>query len=156
MIVGNGTDKPRLQSLANELNLNDYVLFTGEIPDIEIVQLYVACELFIMPSKEVKEGKKLKIEGFGIVYVEAGACGKAVIAGKSGGTAEALIDGVTGLLIDTDEKSISNAIIKLLKDDGLRKKMGMAGRQRVVEEMGAEKIANKIDEILRSSIKSTR
>jgi len=99
---------------------------------------------------------KLKIEGFGIVYVEAGACGRPVIAGKSGGTNEAVIDGVTGLLIDTDEKSISDAILNLLKDAGLRNKMGLSGRRRVIEEMEAGKIAKRIDEILRSRIKSTK
>jgi phosphatidylinositol alpha-1,6-mannosyltransferase len=153
IIAGDGTDRARLEAFVNSLSLNDYVIFAGRVSDNELAQLYAVCEFFIMPSKEVKEAKKLKIEGFGIVFAEAGACGKPVIGGKSGGIEEAVIDGITGLLVDTNEHSIAEAITKLLKDKPLCQKLGMEARRRVVQEMAVHKVANKIDNFLVASLK---
>jgi phosphatidylinositol alpha-1,6-mannosyltransferase len=86
-----------------------------------------------MPSRTLPG--RGEIESFGISYLEAGACGKPVVAGRGGGTAEAVEDGVTGLLVDPwDPEDVARAVIRLLKDGDLARRLGMAGRQRALEE----------------------
>lgn len=106
-IVGSGEQLEYLQGKARDLNVSSYVQFLSEIDDSELIQCYQQCDLFILPNRA--DGND--IEGFGMVLAEAQACGKPVIAGKSGGTADALRDGKTGMLIDcTDPANIAYAI----------------------------------------------
>ncbi|MGY4706903.1 glycosyltransferase family 4 protein [Candidatus Bipolaricaulota sp. J31] len=107
VLVGTGTDVPRIKSLVKKLNLEDHVIFTGFVPNEEIVDHYNLCDVFVMPSKG---------EGFGIVFLEALACGKPVIAGNKDGSRDALLDGDLGLLVDPDNvDEIAEAIINVLK-----------------------------------------
>lgn len=92
------------------------------------------------------------IESFGISFLEANACGKPVIAGRSGGTADAVIDGETGLLVDPhDVDAIASAIILLLTDRDLACRIAENGRRRVERELSWEKVGEKLDGILRDA-----
>ena len=92
------------------MGLGDKVQFLDEIDDSELIQCYQQCDVFILPNRS--DGND--IEGFGMVLVEAQAAGKAVIAGDSGGTAETMKLGETGLVVDcTQPARIAEAIINL-------------------------------------------
>jgi len=102
---------------------------------------YELCDIFIMPSREINGD----FEGFGIVYLEANLAGKPVIAGRSGGVADAVIDNLNGLLINPeDPNEISQAIIKLAENPELRKKLGERGKERVLNEFNWQKQIEKI------------
>lgn len=91
VIVGEGDELPRLRALAGRLGVRDAVVFAGRAPDAELPAYYNACDLFVMPSTG---------EGFGIVFIEALACGKPVIAGDAGGSRDAVLDGGLGRLAE--------------------------------------------------------
>jgi len=132
LIVGDGPYKTNLEKLTQKMHLNNYVTFLGFIPDSEVPQYYAICDVSVMVSREIKE--KGDVEGFGIVYLEANAMKKPVVAGKSGGVEDAVEDGVNGLLVEPEDvDQIGGAIIRLLKDDELRNKLGEKGYQRVKE-----------------------
>ncbi len=147
LIVGSGPEKKRLKRLVEDLDLKEKVIFAGFVSDEELPKCYAACDLFIMPSREIKE--KGEVEGFGIVYLEANACGKPVIGGRSGGVEDAIIDGVTGFLVTPlDKDEISRTLIRLLKDESLAKRLGRNGRMRIESELNWKNIAGKIQKTL--------
>ncbi len=155
LIVGRGDDMERLKALVRDLGLEKKVIFAGYVPDEDLLQYYNACDLFIMPSREKMEedGKGKKVEGFGIVFLEANACGKPVIGGRSGGIEDAVIDGVTGLLIDPENiDEIAGAIIRILTDDVLARKLAMQGKMRVENELSCEKAVAKVKEVANSMV----
>ena len=134
-IVGTGDDQPRLRKLARDMDVEDRVCFLGRVPDAELVSVYQACDVFVMPSKtERYPDGSWAGEGFGTVYIEASACGKPVVGSNQGGAAEAVVDGVTGFTVDpTSVDAISEAVCMLLNDPTLCQTMGEAGRRYVVE-----------------------
>lgn len=132
-IVGRGPDRPRLEVLVATLNLTDRVQFAGFVPDTELPYYYNSCDLFVLISRETPG--QAGVEGFGIVYLEANACGKPVIGGRSGGVTEAVIDGETGLLVDPHNVAeIGQALYRLLTDEALAHRLGCQGRDRVRQE----------------------
>ncbi len=148
LIVGKGEEKEKLREIAKDLKLEDKVIFAGEILEEELPLYDAACDLFIMPSYEIKE--EGDVEGFGIVFLEANACGKPVIGGRSGGVTDAVIDGETGLLVDPlNINQIAEALIKLLTNPGLAQKLGEKGRERIEKELNWQEIAKKIRGIIR-------
>ena len=158
LIVGDGSDQGRLITKVKECRLEEKVVFAGAVPDEELPGFYAACDVFAMPSRigTSKHGGTMG-EGFGIVFVEAGAMGKPVVGGRSGGIPDAVVDGVTGLLVDpTDLEQISRAIISLLLDSQLRCRMGHAGRKRAQEhfqwEIAAQNISRIVDGLSRRSL----
>ena len=123
--AGGGQRKEELKKLAAELNITDRVEFPGEVDGATKMALYGCCDLFAMPAIQVGTD----VEGFGMVFIEAGACGKPCVAGNSGGQAEAVIDGETGFVVDgNQEAAVTDALNRLLADPQLRKRMGEAGR----------------------------
>ncbi len=125
-IVGKGEYENELRKIVQGLKLENHVRFMGWVPGDNILYLYNACEIFIMPSREIKgEGN---IEGFGIVYLEASACAKPVIGGRSGGVLEAIQDGKTGFLVDPASLSdIAEKLSYLLTHPSEAREMGKAG-----------------------------
>ncbi|HRZ86673.1 MAG TPA: glycosyltransferase family 4 protein [bacterium] len=142
LIVGKGPEKPALERTVAELGLGDTVRFLGEVPDGELLYLYNACDAFVMPSRNIERDGH--VEGFGIVFVEASACGKPVIGGRHGGIPEAILDGETGLLVDpSDEKDIAEKIIAILKDPSYAKTLGGNGLRRARAECNWDSYAER-------------
>jgi glycosyltransferase involved in cell wall biosynthesis len=113
-VVGDGVLRPNLESLCRELGLNDRVNFTGVISKAEIQRLLASSDLFILTSDVLPNS----VEGFGIAYLEANACGVPVLAAKSGGAAEAVCDGKTGYFVDEPTISaIATALERFLKSE---------------------------------------
>lgn len=141
VVVGTGREESALKDMVRQLNLDSYVLFQDQVPQVELVELYSVCDVFVMVSKELP----YEIEGFGITLLEANACGKPVIGGRSGGIPEAVIHGETGLLVDpNDPQAVFEAIVRLFTDDFYAKRLGERGRRRVVEELNWRATARSI------------
>jgi len=137
LIVGIGDDEAVLQNLVYKCGVADNVVFAGQVPDNELAGYYAACDIFIMPNRQIGED----IEGFGIVFLEASAMAKPVIGGKSGGTEDAIVDGVTGFRVDGNQvEDVSATIMTLLSDPTRAKNMGENGRRRVLKEFTWEQV----------------
>lgn len=106
-LVGKGNDQARIENLIDDLQLQDCVTLTGFVPDEELCDYYNLCDVFAMPSKR---------EGFGIVYLEAMACGKPCLGGNQDGTLDALCHGELGALVNPDDiEEITNTLISILQ-----------------------------------------
>jgi phosphatidylinositol alpha-1,6-mannosyltransferase len=139
-IVGDGQEKEALMNIVMSLGIEDSVSFLGEVSDQEMLQCYQQADLFILPNRQ--EGKD--IEGFGIVLVEAQSCAIPVIAGNSGGTAETMLSGESGFIIDcTSEVDIANKVFYLFENEEVRKVMGGTGRNHVLENLDWQQILDK-------------
>jgi phosphatidyl-myo-inositol dimannoside synthase len=124
------------------------VVFAGKVPEQQLPSYYAACDVFAMPCRSRWGG--LEVEGFGIVFLEAAAAGKPVVAGRSGGAEEAVADEVTGLLVEGREpKAVALAVARLLSDRAVAKRMGEAGRARVESDFTWDRQAARLAEILR-------
>jgi len=132
LLVGEGPHRDHLQKLIQEHRLEGSVTLIGRI-DYKDLPLYICLgDIFAMPSRSRLMG--LEVEGLGIVYLEASACGLPVLAGNSGGAPDAVVQNETGLVVDgTNNKEIADAAIELLTKVDLSTKMGAAGRQWIVE-----------------------
>lgn len=132
LMVGKGPYLNHLAKLVALNKLEDHVSFIGRIQYAELPQFICVGDVFAMPSRSRFGG--LEVEGLGIVYLEASACGLPVVAGVSGGAPDAVIEGVTGVVVDgTDNSEITDAIVSLLNDSERAKKMGKAGREWIVD-----------------------
>jgi phosphatidylinositol alpha-1,6-mannosyltransferase len=140
--AGDGPDRNRLQQVAEEMKIAKRVQWLGEISDEEKLKRYQTADVFVMPNR-ISE-KERSVEGFGIVFLEAGACGLPVIGGNSGGVPDAVVNGITGYLVDPmSAPEISQRLIELLSNPGLRQMMGHAARQRVLNEFRPDQIAER-------------
>ncbi len=130
-IVGVGQDAARLHRLAQEQGVEQAVLFIGAVRDEDLPGWYNAADLLVMPNR--MEGED--VEGFGIVFLEAAACGKPAIGGRSGGSEDAIVEGKTGYLVEPSSVGdLIAAVARLLADSQLARAMGKAGRARVERE----------------------
>lgn len=146
VIAGGGRDSDRLERLAEELDAP--VKFLGRIPNDDRPLLYGCGDVFAMLCRNRWGG--LEQEGFGIVFIEAAACGVPQVAGDSGGAAEAVADGETGVVIRDPEsvQAVADAFAALLDDDDLRRRMGERSRVRVIEEFAYDVLARRLGESL--------
>lgn len=143
VIVGDGEEMDRLVTMAEPHKKQ--VIMTGKVSDEEKNAWLSVCDIFIMPSSASEND----VEGFGIVYLEAHAYKKPVIAGRSGGAVEAVLENITGLLVNPqDIDEIANAIIKLLKNKQLANTLGQAGFERLQNELDWEGQMTKLKELL--------
>lgn len=152
LIVGIGPYLPRLQELVREMAVDEQVIFAGRIPHDELVAHYQLCDLFIMPNRELENRDT---EGFGLVFLEANACAKAVISGKAGGVVEAVQHGETGLNVDGNSvEAVADAVVELLCDDARREAMGARGLEVARASSSAER-AQRFYELCRQVAGST-
>jgi phosphatidylinositol alpha-1,6-mannosyltransferase len=129
-IAGAGRDRKRLETRAERLGGRAHLL--GRVPDAELPALYACADVFAMLCRDRWGG--LEAEGFGIVFVEAGACGVPSVAGRSGGSHDAVVDGETGVVVEPrDVGAVREAIRTLLSDDALRARFGAAARARAAD-----------------------
>jgi phosphatidyl-myo-inositol dimannoside synthase len=132
VVVGDGSLRGEVEALARSYGVVDSIRFLGSVTDEERNAWLRRAHLLAMPSRLPAGG--FAGEGFGIVYLEAGAYGKPVVAGNVGGALDAIVDGVTGLLVDPlDQLAVAEAISALLLDPELARRLGSAGRLRAQE-----------------------
>ena len=147
LLVGVGPIKVMLENSARQLGITHKIVFAGRVSHNELPDYLAISEIFAMPVRSRFLG--LEVEGLGIVYLEASACAKPVVVGNSGGAADAVIDGVTGVLVDSSKvDEISDAICKLLDDPIKSKQMGEAGRDWVVQNWQVSKWSDKFNKVL--------
>ena len=131
MVVGHGPALDKLQAQAAQMGLTDSVIFGGKLPYKTLPSVYHACDIFVMPARQIGPS----VEGFGLVFCEANACGKPVIGGNSGGVPDAIVDGVTGRLIAPDSpEACADAICHMLDHREDARRLGEQGLKRVREE----------------------
>lgn len=148
ILVGQGNDRPRIEKLIEQLNLQDCVTLAGFIPDDELVEHYNLCDVFAMPSQG---------EGFGIVYLEALACGKPVLGGNQDGAIDALCNGELGALVDPNNVDlIAKTLIQILQGtyaNPLLYKPAIL-RQKVIELYGFESYEKSLSQLVKRQFDS--
>lgn len=145
-IVGSGRDRRRLERIAT--HHGSPVRFLGRVPDADLPVVHGTADCFAMLCRDRWAG--LEQEGFGIVFLEAAASGVPSVAGRSGGSAEAVVDGTTGLVVDDprDIVAVTTALDRILSDDALRARFGVAARERAVGEFGYDVLARRLQTAL--------
>jgi phosphatidyl-myo-inositol dimannoside synthase len=151
LIVGTGEAHASLQRLAQDHGVREDVVFAGSISDGDRAAYYAACDLFLTPNRQIGAD----IEGFGIVFLEAGAAGKPVIGGKSGGTGEAIIEGVTGVRVEGESvEAVAEAVIDLLAHPEKARAMGERGRLRVETEFNWESVVERTRQVASTLVRA--
>jgi phosphatidylinositol alpha-1,6-mannosyltransferase len=147
VIASTGRDEQRLRDLAKELDAP--VTFLGRVAHDDLPKLYGCADVFSMMCRNRWGG--LEQEGFGIVFVEAAACGVPQVAGDSGGAAEAVLDGVTGYVLSdpNDVDGLTEKLTTILDDEGLRASMADASRKRAVTEFDYDALAARLARVLK-------
>jgi phosphatidylinositol alpha-1,6-mannosyltransferase len=145
-IAGGGRDRGRLEALATELHAP--VRFLGRVPNDDMPDLYACADVFAMLCRNRWGG--LEQEGFGIVFAEAAAAGVPQVAGDSGGAAEAVADGETGIVVRRPEDvgEVVAAFTELLDDPDRRRSMGVASRERAVTHFSYDVLAERLGRVL--------
>jgi len=144
LIIGRGPEENYIRGKVRESNLESNVAFVGYVDNKNLPNFYNACDVFVMVSDNL-DGD---YEGFGIVYLEAGAFSKPVVGSRSGGTADAIEDGKTGFLIDSgDSIALSNVLMDLVRNRELGVKLGRNGKERA-KEVTLSKVAKRFATVL--------
>jgi len=140
VVIGGGDLQPALRDLARKSPAADRISFVGKLTLDQLKGCYSRSDVFVMPSRQ---------EGFGIVFVEAMALGKPVIAGDYGGAPEVVRDGTTGFLVDPgDSEALAQRLVQILQDEALRRKMGEAGRELVERNYTFPQFEEKLTKLL--------
>jgi phosphatidyl-myo-inositol dimannoside synthase len=151
LIVGDGPYRTELETLAVATGVQDRVIFAGRVPAEELPDIYALSDVFVMPSRAQLDA--CDVEGFGMVFLEASACGKPVVGGRSGGISESVLEGVTGLLVNPhDPEDIAYALTHILSDRDRAADLGAQGRLRVIRDFGWPRVADRVQEILSSVV----
>lgn len=139
-IIGIGEDEAYIDTLASETGVAERVHRLGHVPMADLPRWYNACDLFVLANREIAGDT----EGFGIVFIEAAACGKTAIAGKAGGVGSAVLDGVTGLCVDgASPDAVTSALREVLRDEHKRRALGAAGLARARDSLSWDAVAAK-------------
>jgi glycosyltransferase involved in cell wall biosynthesis len=139
-IVGDGTDLPRLRRVAADMRTEHRVKFLGRVNAAMLTREYEQCVVFVLPSRG---------EGFGIVFLEAMARGKPIVALRCGAVPEVVVDGECGLLVDDDDLlGLYESLRRLVKDEALRARFGRNGRERVRTLFTQEAFRGRLDDLL--------
>ena len=147
LIVGGGPYRATLERIAREAGVADSVVLTGSVPWADLPAHYDAGDVFAMPCRTRRAG--LEVEGLGIVFLEASATGLPVIAGRSGGSPDAVLEGETGHVIDgTRVGEVARAVGDLLADPDRTRRMGEAGRAWVEREWRWDVLAPRLRGLL--------
>ena len=147
-MIGEGPYRSYLENRVKALEIQERVTFIGRIQYADLPRYICAGDLFVMPSRSRLAG--LEVEGLGIVYLEASACGLPVIAGDSGGAPDAVLEGETGLVVDgTSKLDVAAAVVELLLDPDRSRAMGVRGRQWIIQEWRWEIWSARFAELLK-------
>jgi phosphatidylinositol alpha-1,6-mannosyltransferase len=145
LVVGDGPDRERLERLARELRVADIVSFLGRVSDEERIELYRACDVFVLAARE----ERPDVEGFGLVLLEASACAKPVVSTNSGGVPEVVVNDKTGLITPAnDAASLADTVLRVLSNPGFASELGQAGRRHVEERANWDSVARELNQLL--------
>jgi phosphatidylinositol alpha-1,6-mannosyltransferase len=145
-LIGIGEDHDYLTNLARELGVSDRVHLLGHVSQDDLPRWYNACDVFAMPNREI-DGDT---EGFGMVFIEAAACGKPTVAGNAGGTGQAIENDVTGFTVEAKSiQSVSMAFETLLLQTDTALLMGRNGHNRVLQKFSWDRVAKQTQETCR-------
>lgn len=145
LVVGDGPDRERLKRLSREYKVEDKIIFTGKVDADDIADHFGLGDVFLMLARETEND----VEGFGIVYLEAGYHKLPVVAGRSGGVPEAVLDGKTGVLVDPGGgDQMVSAVCGLFKDRALARRLGEEAQRRVKEEFTWAHQAERLKDVL--------
>lgn len=143
LVCGTGPYESELKRQVQKFGLQSHVTFTGPLPFDRLNDYYNLCDVFVLLSRV--DPVTPNIEGFGIVFLEAAACGKPSIAGKSGGIPDAVADGETGWVIDPyDERKIADAMLMAIENPELARKTGLKALERATRHFTWARVANEI------------
>ena len=151
-IGGSGRDRERLERRARHRRVEQRVQFLGRVPDADLPALYGASDVFAMLCRADRWGG-LEAEGFGVVFLEAAGGAVPSVAGRGGGSHEAVVDGETGFVVEPrDVASVRDALVRLVVDDELRRTMGDAARRRAVADFRYEDIVRRLVPLTRGDL----
>ena len=151
IIIGSGPRKNHLLKLTRDLQLENKIVFLDKVPHAELVKYYSLADVFVLPSIINEFGET---EGFGVVLLEAMACGLAVIGSNVGGIPDIIKDGETGLLVrPKDPQDLSNQITRLLSDANLREKLVLNAQRLITDKFSWESIADRFMKIYRDALR---
>ena len=142
VLGGRGPDKPRVEKLIRDAGVSGNVTLAGHVADYELRSHYNLCDVFAMPSKG---------EGFGIVFLEALACAKPVLAGNKDGSVDAVLNGELGALVDPDSVSeIATALQNIINrsQQSGRVEANEELRARVIDAYGYDRFRAKLETVL--------
>ena len=143
-IIGEGAERQQLESLTYELGVGEQVRFHGEVSDDIMTHCYQQCDLFVLPNRQVGSD----IEGFGMVLLEAQACGKPVIAGASGGTSETMCADSGAVIACEESDLLAELVARWLSDEQKLAEMGRAARRWVVNRFDWSSLAEQAHKTL--------
>jgi phosphatidyl-myo-inositol dimannoside synthase len=144
VLVGGGPSRERLERLAANTGVGEHVRFSGSVEHAELPAWYCVGDVFAMPCRERLGG--LDVEGLGMVFLEAAACGQPVVAGVSGGSVDAVLDRETGRLVDGESVAqIAAVTAGLLADPTAAAAMGARGREWVTQKWSWEATVSEFD-----------
>jgi phosphatidylinositol alpha-1,6-mannosyltransferase len=150
LFVGEGPYRKELEKIAREYGVCEDITFVGRVQYVDLPRYICVGDIFAMPSRSRLAG--LEVEGLGIVYLEASACGLPVIAGLSGGAPDAVLEGVTGYCVDgKSPDAIADVAINLCKNPALAKEMGNRGREWIIDQWRWEIWSKKFSDLLAAS-----
>jgi phosphatidylinositol alpha-1,6-mannosyltransferase len=148
IVIGDGPDRPRLESIARELQLERHVTFVGSVDDATKGLYYAACDLFMLPNRVEYGSGGERSEGFGIVFLEAALFGKVSIGGQ-GGSLDAVVNEETGLNVSGKSAGeVANAVTKLLNDPQLAEQFSVAARRRAETHFSTQRVTERLSEEL--------
>lgn len=146
VIAGTGPHVPALQRLAKTMGVDGRVVFAGRVPNEELPDYYAACDVFVLPSVS-------RLEAFGIVALEAMACGKPVVVSDIPGVREVIQDGREGLVADAmNPEDLGRKIRALLANERVRREMGGRARETVEERFSRSKVVDQIEAVYHQAI----
>ncbi len=146
VLVGQGPCMAEAIRETHEFGIREHVTFPGRLSDADVAGLYQVCDVFALPTGQDRRGQA---EGFGLVFSEAHAYGKPVVAGRSGGVVDAVLDGETGLIVEpNDPDALADALVRVLGDTELAHRLGDNGRQRVESELNWARFSEKLIDIV--------
>ena len=152
VIVGDGPDRQRLERMAEGLGVSRCVRFAGPQPWHDVPRFYREADVFALPTRERFGG--LETEGFPLVYLEAAACGLPAVAGEAGGVRDAVLDGVTGYVVDgRSPGEVAATLVRLLEDPSHARLLGQQGRHRVVSQFSWDHVAAQFRAVLSEHVR---
>jgi glycosyltransferase involved in cell wall biosynthesis len=154
VLIGEGHFEPQLKALAEQLGVADRIVFAGPVSDSDLPEAYATSTVYIGPSRL---DNTINVEGFGISFLEASASGIPVVAGDSGGVRSAVRDGVTGVVVPSqDVERMSAAVAGFLRDEHRRLTFGAAGRRAVEDHYNWDRVARDTRDFTLSVLKDRK